>query len=155
VRAAQIISLICPTYEKHNVNINVRTILEQFEDKKTKATTRLTVARAIEFVEQVRIKQARKRTNIPGDILAFRWFKTGFDLIILKMASKIENLLRLQIRIENKNRLPRISRLSNEALNRSIERRHFGDQFRESSCVDHIHITDRRRHFGQLRYMDS
>jgi hypothetical protein len=46
--------------EVHKFNVNVRAILEQFKDKKTKATARLTVIRTIEFIERIRVKTARK-----------------------------------------------------------------------------------------------
>jgi hypothetical protein len=42
--------------EAHQFDINVRTILEQFKDKKTRGAARLAVTQCIEFVNQIRIK---------------------------------------------------------------------------------------------------
>jgi hypothetical protein len=46
--------------EVHKFDINVRKILEEFKDERTKATARLTVTQTIQFIEQIRLKPAHK-----------------------------------------------------------------------------------------------
>jgi hypothetical protein len=67
--------------EVHKFDINVRTILEQFKDKKTRGAARLAVTHCIEFVNQIRIKPSHKLIHTPAELLALYRLKTGFDLI--------------------------------------------------------------------------
>jgi hypothetical protein len=68
----------------------IRTILEQFKDKKTKVTARLTGTQTIEFVERIRMRPARKwnryirrDTRLPPAQNRI-WFEIRYESIVMQ-----------------------------------------------------------------------
>lgn len=71
------------------------------------------------------------------------------------MASNLDNLLRMQIRMETK--LPKIVRAEVEPSpqNKLPGRRHYAGQFSESFYGDIMNSTLGRRHFGRIQHSEN